>query len=991
MRRAVGSSSGHDPNAAAALRPAPVPHRRRPGDHADLPPRHRPAGLRGVHAARRRQRAEPRCASTSSATSRSRATQGTGFVLDTATWRANPDWGAELGYDAAALDAHQPRRRRVRAGAARRGGESPGADRDQRRDRAARRRLRGRRADVGARTRRPTTPAQIGGVRGRRRRHGLRGHDDLRRRGDRDRARRRGGRAPGRDLVHGRDRRAAARAARRSARRSSGRRRDRRRARLLHGQLRASDALRRRARRATARGCERIAGLRANASAKSHAELDEAEELDEGDPAGLGGRARRAARPAAQRAPCSAAAAAPTSATSPRSARPGRRLAARLRREPALEQPPRDRQARRQQERGRVGSAGAAPQPSTSAAAAAATSARLNQRTSWTSSSCGRGSPPSPGRLEAEHQRRRERPRLGGDVARRPDPHAALLARPRARPPPPGSPPARRSRRAPSSGAAASPARGRAARDPPSVTSMITTGSVRGWCWVRAARAGADEPGLRRRSDAAPQAAQKRWRRCQLSSAATYAASPPSCCGSTATASRSPTGRGPSAGAGGAAPLPRGAPAAIRPGTPPSPRAAGSTSTANSGPSASRPSSSGSPAAAGTASATSASRSPSITMPVVAREHGARRGVRALGGDPAGVAAAAVARAVQARAGERVRRRHAAKAGRTSAASSSSAVDVAVQLVLEHHALDAGGLVLAQPRDDLGPASRRASRGAARRPRPACSLPLGEPFGALAQLGLVGADQERVHEREAQRGRIAPGRLARRVQAPASGRGLVRSDVDDVVLVREARGERGAARLGRTAHQQRQRPLHGLGQRVELVDRPVLAREAERPVGERAADDLQLLGQPVHARRASAGTGSRRRGARAPSSPCRCRAPPARPRCGRRSRRTWRARDGWRNVAGETSVPSRSVDVTAASPQSVPQASSDPRLLAAVDRRVVVRAEQGLEAEPLARLGDARPSPPRSRPPGPRSSPRSASRGTLARGVASADRSAPAG
>ena len=33
---------------------------------------------------------------------------------------------------------------------------------------------------------------------------------------------------------------------------------------------------------------ERIGGLRANASAKSHAELDAAEELDEGDPVGLG-------------------------------------------------------------------------------------------------------------------------------------------------------------------------------------------------------------------------------------------------------------------------------------------------------------------------------------------------------------------------------------------------------------------------------------------------------------------------------------------------------------------------------------------------------------------------------------------------------------------------------------------------------------------------------------------------------------------------------
>jgi S-methylmethionine-dependent homocysteine/selenocysteine methylase len=38
------------------------------------------------------------------------------------------------------------------------------------------------------------------------------------------------------------------------------------------------------------RWVERIRGLRANASTKSHAELDEAEELDEGDPDDLGGR-----------------------------------------------------------------------------------------------------------------------------------------------------------------------------------------------------------------------------------------------------------------------------------------------------------------------------------------------------------------------------------------------------------------------------------------------------------------------------------------------------------------------------------------------------------------------------------------------------------------------------------------------------------------------------------------------------------------------------
>src|ERR1700752_809924 len=30
---------------------------------------------------------------------------GTGFVLDSPTWRANPDWAARLGYDASALKA----------------------------------------------------------------------------------------------------------------------------------------------------------------------------------------------------------------------------------------------------------------------------------------------------------------------------------------------------------------------------------------------------------------------------------------------------------------------------------------------------------------------------------------------------------------------------------------------------------------------------------------------------------------------------------------------------------------------------------------------------------------------------------------------------------------------------------------------------------------------------------------------------------------------
>ena len=37
-------------------------------------------------------------------------------------------------------------------------------------------------------------------------------------------------------------------------------------------------------------GLERVRGLRANASSKSHAELDEAEELDQGDPKDLAKR-----------------------------------------------------------------------------------------------------------------------------------------------------------------------------------------------------------------------------------------------------------------------------------------------------------------------------------------------------------------------------------------------------------------------------------------------------------------------------------------------------------------------------------------------------------------------------------------------------------------------------------------------------------------------------------------------------------------------------
>jgi S-methylmethionine-dependent homocysteine/selenocysteine methylase len=66
-------------------------------------------------------------------------------------------------------------------------------------------------------------------------------------------------------------------------------------------------------------GLERVRGLRANASSKSHAELDEAEQLDQGDPDDLAAATASSGR-CSRASTSSADAAAPTSATSRRSA-----------------------------------------------------------------------------------------------------------------------------------------------------------------------------------------------------------------------------------------------------------------------------------------------------------------------------------------------------------------------------------------------------------------------------------------------------------------------------------------------------------------------------------------------------------------------------------------------------------------------------------------------------------------------------------------------
>ena len=52
---------------------------------------------------------------------------GVGFVLDSPTWRANPDWADKLGYDAAALKAINMSFDRVPGRAARRAGRRPNA------------------------------------------------------------------------------------------------------------------------------------------------------------------------------------------------------------------------------------------------------------------------------------------------------------------------------------------------------------------------------------------------------------------------------------------------------------------------------------------------------------------------------------------------------------------------------------------------------------------------------------------------------------------------------------------------------------------------------------------------------------------------------------------------------------------------------------------------------------------------------------------------
>ena len=144
---------------------------------------------------------------------------GRGLVLESATWRSNPDWGAKLGYSAGGAGRGQRRGDRLHPGDPRRRGDGGEPDGAERLHRAARRRLCAgqlhERGGGGGLPRAAGAGLRGGGGRSRD------GDDhDLCRGGDRRRAGGEGGGDAGGGLVHGGDRRAACARAWGSARRS---------------------------------------------------------------------------------------------------------------------------------------------------------------------------------------------------------------------------------------------------------------------------------------------------------------------------------------------------------------------------------------------------------------------------------------------------------------------------------------------------------------------------------------------------------------------------------------------------------------------------------------------------------------------------------------------------------------------------------------------------------------------------------------------------
>ena len=123
-------------------------------------------------------------------------------------------------------------------------------------------------------------------------------------------------------------------------------------------------------------------------------------------------------------------------------------------------------------------------------------------------------------------------------------------------------------------------------------------------------------------------------------------------------------------------------------------------------------------------------------------------------------------------------------------------IEIVVDDVLEHHALDSGGLELAQPGDEI-----------VRAPGKAAPAQLVEPLlcttGARKALDeaprVVKVEEERRHQREPQRRRVAAFDGAGVVKPLAPAGGLGRIHAVGVVLVGEARGGYRRARLSAAA------------------------------------------------------------------------------------------------------------------------------------------------------------------------------------------------
>ena len=114
--------------------------------------------------------------------------------------------------------------------------------------------------------------------------------------------------------------------------------------------------------------------------------------------------------------------------------------------------------------------------------------------------------------------------------------------------------------------------------------------------------------------------------------------------------------------------------------------------------------------------------------------------------------------------------------------------EVVVQQVLQHHPLDAGVGQLGQPLGRLR--DRAVDPGAVVavvHPR------VGHPPRAPGEVGLVGSDEHRGHHREHERRGIAAVALAGLVQPAPRGPAVGRRGAHEVVLLRQARGDRDAS------------------------------------------------------------------------------------------------------------------------------------------------------------------------------------------------------